>query len=182
MTASGFTLVVAALIVMLAFIRGIESVCAVSGEPENVLLLAKGNSDEVMSRLDRAVAAQAECEPGVARDSANQPLASRELFLMIHHQDEKSGAYRFLQLRGVLATAFRVHTAVHLTDGQTFKPSQSEVIIGKAVQRETGLQVGDFVELGQKRWKVSGVFKANGAALYTEVWQNLNELPSNLPS
>jgi ABC-type lipoprotein release transport system permease subunit len=176
MTASGFTLVVAALVVMLAFIRGIESVCAVSGEPENVLLLARGNSDEVMSRLDRGVAAQAESEPGVGRGPANEPLASRELFLVVHHQDEKTGVYRFLQLRGVLPAAFRVHTAFHLTDGQMFRPGQSEVIIGKGAQRETGLQVGDQIDMARKRWKISGVFKTNGAALESEVWADLSEV------
>ncbi len=178
MTASGFTLVVAALTVMLAFIRGVEETCAVSGEPENVLLLARGNSDEVMSRLDRLVVSQVENARGVARDAANQPLASRELFLVVHHLDETTGAYRFLQLRGVLPAAFRVHTSVHLTDGQAFRPSQSEVIIGKAVQRETGLQVGDMIEVGRKRWKITGVFQANGSALESEVWADLNEVAS----
>src|SRR5215831_19372383 len=79
MTASAFTLVVAALVVMLAFIKGIEHACAVSGEPENVLLLAKGNNDEVMSQLEQRVAAQVEHEPSVAVDPVGQPLASREL-------------------------------------------------------------------------------------------------------
>jgi putative ABC transport system permease protein len=176
MTASGFTLVVAALVVMLAFIRGIEAACAVSGEPENVLLLAKGNHDEVLSRLDRPVVAQVENTRGVARDAANQPLASRELFLVVQHQDEQTGAYSFLQLRGVLPAAFHVHTIVRVRDGEAFRPGQGEVVIGKAVQRETGLQVGDLLEVGPRRWKVSGVFEANGSALESEVWADLDEV------
>jgi putative ABC transport system permease protein len=112
----------------------------------------------------------------VTRGPANEPLASRELFLVVHHQDDKTGAYRFLQLRGVLPAAFRVHTAVHLSSGQPFEPGQSELIIGKGVQRETGLRVGDHVELGRKRWKIRGVFQANGAALESEVWADLNEV------
>jgi putative ABC transport system permease protein len=176
MTASGFTLVVAALVVMLAFIRGIEAACAVSGEPENVLLLARGNHDEVLSRLDRQVAAQVENTRGVARDAANQPLASRELFLVVQRQDERTGAYSFLQLRGVLPVAFRVHTAVRVRDGEAFRPGQGEVILGKAVQRETGLRVGDPLEVGPRRWKVSGVFEANGSALESEVWADLDEV------
>jgi ABC-type lipoprotein release transport system permease subunit len=171
MTASGFTLVIAALVVMLAFIRGIEQACAVSGEPENVLLLAKGNSDEVMSRLDRAAASQAESTRGVT-------LASRELYMVVHHQDPKTGDYRFLQLRGVLPAAFRVHTVVRVIRGEPFRPSQSEVIIGKAVQRETGLGVGDVLDVGRKRWKVRGVFEANGSAFEAEVWADLNEVAS----
>jgi ABC-type lipoprotein release transport system permease subunit len=178
MTASAFTLVVAALVVMLAFIRGVEEACAASGEPENVLLLAKGDNDEVMSRLDHVVAAQVENTRGILRDAANQPLASRELFMVLQHQDEKTGVYRFLQLRGVLPVAYRVHTVVHVTAGEAFRPSQSEVMIGKAVQRETGFQVGDLLQVGRKRWRISGVFEANGSALESEAWTDLNELAS----
>jgi ABC-type lipoprotein release transport system permease subunit len=178
MSASGFTLTVAALVVMLAFIRGIEAACAVSGEPENILVLAKGNHDEVLSRLDRQALAQVENTRGVARDAANQPLASRELFLVVHHQDGQTGAYAFLQLRGVLPVAYHVHRAVRVTDGQAFRPGQSEVLIGKAVQRENGFRVGDQLEVGPRRWRVSGVFEANGSALESEVWADLNEVAS----
>jgi putative ABC transport system permease protein len=178
MTASAFTLVVAALVVMLAFIHGVEEACAASGEPENVLLLAKGDNDEVMSRLDHVVASQVENMRWVARDFANQPLASRELFMALQHQDAKTGAYRFLQLRGVLPVAFRVHTVVQVTAGQAFRAGQSEMMIGKGVQRETGFQVGDLLEVGRKRWRVSGVFEANGSALESEAWTDLNELAS----
>ncbi|HTU93490.1 MAG TPA: ABC transporter permease [Gemmataceae bacterium] len=178
MTASAFTLVVAALVVMLAFVRGVEEACAASGEPENVLLLAKGDNDEVMSRLDHVVASQVENTRGVARDAANRPLASRELFMVLQHQDERTSAYRFLQLRGVLPVAFGVHTVVHVTAGQAFRPNQSEVMIGKAVQRETGFQVGDLLEIGRKRWRISGVFEANGSALEAEAWTDLTELAS----
>jgi len=178
MTASAFTLVVAALVVMLAFARGVEEACAASGEPENVLLLAKGDNDEVMSRLDHVVVSQVENTRGVVRDTANKPLASRELFMVLQHQDDRTGAYRFLQLRGVLPVAFRVHTVVHVTAGQAFRPNQSEVMIGKAVQRETGFQVGDLLEIGRKRWRISGVFEANGSALESEAWTDLSELAS----
>ena len=180
MTASAFTLVVAALVVMLAFIRGVEEACAASGEPENVLLLAKGDNDEVMSQLNHVVVSQAENTRGVARDAANQPLASRELFMVLQHQDEKTGAYHFLQLRSVLPAAFHVHAVVHVTAGQAFRPNQSEMMIGKAVQRETGFQVGDLLEVGRKRWRISGVFEANGSALESEAWTDLNELASQL--
>ena len=178
MTASAFVLVVSAVVVMLAFIRGIEQACTVSGEAENVLLLAKGNNDEVMSRLDRLVAARVEHERGVARDAANQPLVSRELYMVVHHQDTHTGGYRFLQLRGVTPMAFRVHTVVRIREGQEFRPGQSEVMIGKAVQRETGFQVGDSIEIGRKQWKVRGIFEANGSALEAEVWTDLNEVAS----
>jgi putative ABC transport system permease protein len=178
MTASGFTLVVAALVVMLAFINGIEAACATTGEPENVILLSKGNNDEVLSQMERGVVAQVENTKGVALDSASRPIASRELFMVVHHRHESTGEFRFLQVRGVLPAAFRVHSQLHITEGRAFRPSQSEVIIGKGVQRDNHFQVGDDIEMGRKHWKIVGVFEAGGAAFESELWCDLNELAS----
>ncbi len=178
MTASGFTLVVAALVVMLAFINGIEAACATTGEPENVILLSKGNNDEVLSQMERGLVAQVENTKGVALDASSQPVASRELFMVVHHRNDETGEFRFLQVRGVLPVAFRVHQQLHVREGRAFQRGQSEVMIGKAVQRETHLQVGDFIDMGRKRWKITGVFAAGGSAFESELWCDLNELAS----
>jgi putative ABC transport system permease protein len=180
MTASGFTLVIAALVVMLAFINGIEAACATTGEPENVILLSKGNTDEVLSRIVRSMIAQAEASKGVALDAAGRPISSRELFLVVHHRRDESEEFRFLQVRGVLPVAFRVHSQVRLLEGRAFRPGQSEVMIGKGVQRENHFQVGDTIEIGRKHWKITGVFEAGGAAFESESWCDLNELASQL--
>ena len=178
MTASGFTLVVAALVVMLAFINGIEAACATTGEPENVILLSKGNNDEVLSQMERGLVAQVENTRGVALDTSSQPVASRELFMVVHHRNDETGEFRFLQVRGVLPVAFRVHSHLLVREGRGFKRGQSEVIIGQAVRRETHLQVGDFIDMGRKRWKITGVFEAGGSAFESELWCDLNELAS----
>jgi putative ABC transport system permease protein len=178
MTASGFTLVVAALVVMLAFINGIEAACATTGEPENVILLSKGNNDEILSQMERSLVAEVENTKGVARDSSGQPIASRELFMVVHHRQEQTGAFQFLQVRGVRPVGFRVHSQLHITEGRAFQPSQSEVIIGKGVQRENHFQVGEQIDLGRKLWKIVGVFEAEGAAFESELWCDLNELAS----
>jgi putative ABC transport system permease protein len=180
MTASGFTLVVAALVVMLAFINGIEAACATTGEPENVILLSKGNTDEVLSRMERSMIAQAEASKGVALDAAGRPISSRELFLVVHHRKEERGEFRFLQVRGVLPAAFRVHSQVRFLEGRAFRPGQCEVMIGKGVQRENHFRVGDALSIGRKQWKITGVFEAGGAAFESELWCDLNELTSQL--
>jgi ABC-type lipoprotein release transport system permease subunit len=176
MTASGFTLVVAALVVMLAFVNGIKRVCATSGEAENVLLLGKGSHDEVLSAVDRGQLVQAEHSQGVAVDPAGYPLASRELFLVIHIRDERTREYRFLQVRGVLPVAFKVHTRVKVISGSAFRPNQSEVIVGKVLLHEHGLKLGDSLRMGHKDWKISGVFEAEGSAFESELWCDLDEL------
>jgi putative ABC transport system permease protein len=176
MTASGFTLVTAAVVVMLAFVHGIQRVCATSGEPENVLVLAKGAHDEVLSSLDRHRVSQVEHTEGVASDSAGRPLASRELYLVVDYESPATGQHHFLQVRGVLPAAYEVHTRVQVVAGEPFRPSQSEVVVGRGLQRSLGLQPGDTLELGRKRWKVAGVFASGGSAFESEVWCDLAEL------
>lgn len=178
MTASGFTLVVAALVVMLAFINGIQCACATSGEADNVLLLSKGNSDEVLSRIARGLAAQVESSKGVALDTAGQPIASRELFMAVHHRRNEGGGFHALQVRGVLPAAFRVHSRLHILEGRAFCRGQSEAMIGKGVQSEEHLQIGDTIEIGRKRWKITGVFASSNSAFESEVWCDLDELAS----
>ncbi len=178
MTASGFTLVVAALVVMLAFVAGVQEVCTTSGEPENVIVLAKGTNDEIMSQMDLRLASDLENVRGVARNDKSQPMASREMFLVVHHQTEPGGPFKFVQLRGVTPLAFDVHTQFRIIDGIPLRANQSELVIGKAVQRELKLNVGDQIDLGRKTWKIAGVFEAAGTAFESEVWADLTELAS----
>jgi putative ABC transport system permease protein len=177
MTASGFTLVVAAMIVMLAFVNGLKAVCTTSGELENVIVLDDGASDEIYSRLDTRTVTVAESFEGVLR-SSNRPLASRELFVPVI-QPDASGGTRLLQARGVLAEAFSVHTQFKIVQGRRFEPSQSEVCIGHGVKRELGLALGDRLQLGRKEWTVVGVFESGGSSFEAEIWCDLNELAAH---
>jgi putative ABC transport system permease protein len=178
MTAAGFTLVVSALVIMLAFVAGIQAVCTVSGDPRNVLVLAKGASDEVFSQIDSQTASEIENTRGIARDRKGQPLVSRELFMVVHRFVESENAFKFLQIRGVQPSAYEVHDQVTVVEGRMPRANQSELLIGRGIQGEHKLNLGDTVEIGRKPWKVAGVFNANRSALESEVWCDLSELVS----
>lgn len=175
MTASGFTLVVAALIVMLAFINGIQEVCATSGEPENVVILSKGAGDEILSQMDRNLVSQLESTRGFAGPNGGKLLVSRELFMVANRFINKND-YQVMAVRGVLPVAFQVHSKMHFDEGRPFRPSQSEVVIGKGAAHSNKLKIGDQFVLGRKSWRVVGVFSAAGSALESEVWCDLGEL------
>src|SRR4051794_16954897 len=103
MTACAFTLVVAAVVIMLAFVGGVESVCASSGQSENVFVLSRGSRDEVTSQLDKGQAIRIENTPGVLRvpsAEADVLLASRELYMNIGCRIPANGPYQLLQVRG----------------------------------------------------------------------------------
>lgn len=178
MTASGFTLVVAALIVMLAFINGIQSVCATSGDPENVIVLSKGAGDEVLSQVDRNLVSQIENTAVQVDGQVVRPVASRELFMVVNRFDDTQGDYTTFQVRGVTPQAFQVHPQVRVIAGHTLRPGQSEILVGTFIQRQFQLRVGDTLRMGRKTWRVAGILEAAGSAFESEVWCDLNELAS----
>jgi ABC-type antimicrobial peptide transport system permease subunit len=176
MTAIGFTLVVAALIVMLAFFNGIQAACVVTGQPENIFVLNKGNLDEVLSQIDVITARQAENIPETLRDGEGRLLASRELYCVVTESDAETNEPILYQIRGVQRTAWQVHSRARISEGRLFNPSASELVVGKGFQWENRLKLGDVLEIGGRRWTIVGVFEADGSTFETEIWGDLNEL------
>lgn len=178
MTAAGFMLVVAALIVMLAFYNGVQTVCGDSGDPQNVLVLSKGYTDELLSEMSSSEVAPVLNAKGVLRGADGRQLASRELYTAITTKHARTGDYLLLEVRGVTPMALNVHRKVHVTAGRMFKPNRSELIIGVGAMHAHGLRLGSTLRMGHKVWRVVGVFEADGSAFESEVWCQLGELAS----
>jgi ABC-type lipoprotein release transport system permease subunit len=178
LAACGFMLVVTAWIVMLAFVHGVESVCAGSGQPENVIVLKKGAFDEVLSEIGDRLARQVELAAGGHHAGGHhvRPLASCELFLAVNRWNEASREYESIQVRGVLPVATRVHSQIRVAQGRSFRRNAREVILGAALARQRQLVPGQQLLLGRDRWDIVGVFEADGAVFESEVWCDLDQL------
>lgn len=176
MTASGFTLVVAALIIMLAFLNGVRAVSVVTGERNNVIVLKKGTGDEVLSELDFRTATQIEASPGILRGPSGRQMASRELFMVLSPSNVDTSETPFVQVRGVYPVALEVHPQVRITSGRPFRPHHREVIVGAAMARQLKLKAGDKLPLGRVEWDVVGIFEAGGATFESEAWGDLDQL------
>ncbi len=83
LTAMAFTLVVALLVVMMAFVNGMTQLTEQSGQPGNVIVLSDGSTDELMSNMGYSDSADVVLQPGILRDEQNHPLASREVYLVV---------------------------------------------------------------------------------------------------
>jgi ABC-type lipoprotein release transport system permease subunit len=195
LTALAFTLVVGLLIVMLAFVNGLNRLTAGSAQPGNVIVLSEGATDELWSSLPVDVAGDLLREPGILRDEQNRPLGSRELYVVAAQtvppgQGHAEEWERFLQVRGVEDPDLSM--AVHGLDmepgGAYFSPAgvQSmgkgrppaiQVLVGAGLARELGrdvgkprLEAGDVFQIGSRDWVVVGVMKNSGSAFDSEVW------------
>jgi putative ABC transport system permease protein len=83
LTALAFTLVVALLVAMLAFVNGMAQMTAGSGQSGNVVVFSDGANDEVFSNLAFSDdLTDLERQPGVIRDAEGKPLCSREIYIV----------------------------------------------------------------------------------------------------
>ena len=125
MTALAFTAVIALLTVMMAFVHGMRRLTEDTGQPGNVIVLADGATDEIISNLTIGDLSDIENLPGVVRENG-RPMASRETCLVanqpIPNTADGRPRRRFLQVRGIedpLLTA-KIHGLDLLPGGHWF--------------------------------------------------------------
>jgi ABC-type antimicrobial peptide transport system permease subunit len=198
LTALAFTLVVALLTVMLAFVQGMYRLTEGSSQPGNVLVLSDGATDEAFSNLGYSDIGDVEREPGVLRDEDGRALCSKEVYIIVNQPipNAKPGERqrRFTQIRGVEDSALsgRVHSLDLFAGGAWLSPAGAEVVpvekgggiepciqavLGAGMAREMGrdrgreaLDVGDVFDLGPRKWIVTGVMKSAGTTFDSEIW------------
>jgi putative ABC transport system permease protein len=153
-TALAFTLVIALLTVMLAFVNGMYKLTLGSGQPGNVIVLAEGSTDESFSNVPIADAGEIELLTGIQRDEQNRPVASRETYVVVNQpvQVRQPGRpkRRFTQVRGVEDAALSglVHGMTLYEGGEwvsregvrSIGPGQEAIqsVIGEGIARELG--------------------------------------------
>jgi Fe-S-cluster-containing hydrogenase component 2/CRP-like cAMP-binding protein len=105
LTALAFMLVIGLMIVMMAFVDGMSRLTEHSGQPGNVMVLSDGAIDELFSNLKHTDSSDVERQPGVLRDAKNNPLCSRETYLVVTQEPGNSiggrPKQRFVQLRAI---------------------------------------------------------------------------------
>ncbi|HKB41359.1 MAG TPA: hypothetical protein VKD72_33345 [Gemmataceae bacterium] len=104
LTALAFTLVVALMTIMLAFVNGMYKLTQGSGVPGNVMVLSDGSTDEAFSNLGYRDVSEVEWHPSVLRGDDGRPLASWEVYLVVNQPipGARGGRQRrFLQVRGL---------------------------------------------------------------------------------
>jgi ABC-type lipoprotein release transport system permease subunit len=84
LTGLAFTLVVALLTVMLAFINGMNRLTQASGNPSNVMVLSDGATDELFSNFTHGDVLEIELRDEVLRDEEGRRLASLEVYTLVN--------------------------------------------------------------------------------------------------
>lgn len=182
LTALGLMLVVFLLLLVVAFLRGLELSLARSGDPEIVMIHnvnAAENLENSSISDEVTTLARTEFAPFMVT-YGTQPALSPELTIAVRVGVGESGPVQLGVLRGVdTVRAFLVRRQVQLIEGQL--PGRDEVMIGALVAAKLGLRqnelaVGASLVIEGRKWKISGRFTAAGSLLDAEIWCQLDDL------
>ena len=168
--AFGIAGVVGVLVGVLAIAEGFRRVMSVSGTPDLAIVLRSGADSEMTSGLSRDEVRLITDAPGIAR-TAQGPIASAEMFVIIDLPKRSTGTPANVPLRGVDLAAFDVRGNITMVQGRRFEPGKNEIVVGTGAAREFGgLDLGKDLRVGQNVWTVVGVFSASGAVAESEIW------------
>jgi len=166
----GIAGVVTVLVGVLSIAEGFRAAMTVTGPDDIAIVLRSAADTEMTSGLSREETRLVADAPGVAR-SADGPLASAELFVMINLAKRNTGTDANVPLRGVEKSAMAVRGDIKIIQGEMFRPGRDEVIAGAGAARAfSGLEVGNIIRVGQNSWTVSGIFTGGGGAAESEIW------------
>src|SRR5690242_17486646 len=178
-TVIAVTLVVVVLLAFLAMQNGFQHTLASAGADDVAMILRAGSQSEVASVITRDQIRLIEEAPGIAKGPDGKPLVSAELYLVVDGVKHSSQTKANLPLRGIGQEGVAVRKGIHLIAGRMFSPGTNEIVVGKALLNEfDGLQLGQTVTFGTSRWKVVGVFEAEGSVFESEIWADLPVLQS----
>lgn len=190
LTAVGFTLVVALLVVMLAFVEGLKDLAANAGHPGNVILLRDGANDELFSDINVEDVHQSlqglwSVNDELIRDNG-VPLVSFEVYSIatLEIPPSSPGAratYRFLQIRGIEEPEIsgRVHQLRLKVGGRWFNRNGTECVMGEGIAKTLGLQMGDTFQPRPglpPTWTVVGIMDTAGSPFDSEIWSKREEV------
>jgi len=168
--AVGIAGVVAVLVGVLSIAEGFRAAMRPSSPADIAIVLRAGSDSEMTSGLSREETRLIADAPGVAR-TADGPLASAELFVIINLPKRSTGTDANVPLRGVEQSAAAVRGDFRIVAGKMFQPGRDEVVVGQGAARAfAGLDVGSRIQVGQTDWLVSGIFAGGGGSAESEIW------------
>ena len=184
LTLLALTTVVLLVLVVVAFIRGLEGSLAVSGEPNVVLVYSIGAAADVENSAIPARTASllsASLQGVQQRYGINH--VSPELYIgtKVQLSDDSPGMFGIV--RGVTTAAPLLRRQVQMLEGRW--PSDGEILVGRLTAAKLGcdqsqLAIGNTIKFDGRTWKISGRFTAGGAAFESEIWAPLADMQTTL--
>jgi len=184
LTLGALTTVVLLVLVVVAFIRGLEGSLATSGDPNVVLVYSIGAAADIENS---AIPARTAALLSASLDGVEQRYGvshvAPELYIGTKVRTSAEAPGMFGIVRGVTATTPLLRRQVQMLEGKW--PGSGEVLVGKLTAAKLGcdsslLQIGRTVHFDNRDWTISGRFTAGGAAFESEIWAPLEDMQAAL--
>jgi ABC-type lipoprotein release transport system permease subunit len=180
LTVSGMALVVFVFAAVLMMAAGLQKTLVETGSENNVVVVRKGSTSEVMSGIERNEASIVEMLPQVAVGADGERLVAKESVVLIALQKrgaEKTASHSNVVVRGVQMTSVPLRPQVKLASGRMFKMGSSEVIVGNSIAKGFhGVGLQGTLNWGMRAWTVVGIFDAGNTGFSSEIWGDVDQV------
>lgn len=176
LTIGVIALAVIATSVFLALITSLKHTLVASGSPDNLIVLRKGSDNDGSSMLSLEAFQAVRFLDGIARLPDGTPLVSAEKVMQPFARTRAGGRENIL-VRGVDPVALAVHDEVRIAEGRMFRPSASEIVVGRGVAgRYANADLGAEMFIGKRNWRVVGILESGGSSFESEIWGDLRDV------
>ncbi len=171
LTVGGIALVVFVFAAVLMLAQGIEDTLVATGSEDNVIIVRKGSSSELLSAVSRDQIGIISTFPEVAAMSDGKPYGTSDMVMMTTLYKKKTKDMGNISVRGVMQSAFTMRPQVKLEQGRWFQPGLTEIVIGNKIHSQfEGVEIGQQIQIGAKLWTIVGVFDAGKTGFASELW------------
>ncbi len=177
MTVLGIALVVTVFLLVMSLAEGVRQTLTTTVSPKNVIVLRVGAQSDVQSYVSRDQYEAVRTLEGIARGEDGQPFVSPELVVLINIP-RRDGKRTNVIVRGLEPIGFTIRGGnVKIVEGRMFQAGTDEAIVSSRLkQRFADMQIGGTVRAGSERWRVVGVFDAEGSPYDSELWADLHNV------
>jgi putative ABC transport system permease protein len=180
LTVSGMALVVFVFAAVLMMAEGLQKTLVETGSYDNVVVVRKGSTSEVMSGIDRKQASIVEMLPQAAIGPGGRSILAKEVVVLISLQkqgEEKLSSHSNVVVRGVQETSLPLRPQVKLVSGRMFRMGSSEVIVGNSIAKGfKGVGLQGILNWGMRNWTVVGIFDAGNTGFSSEIWGDVDQV------
>ncbi|MBN8704954.1 MAG: ABC transporter permease [Bacteroidetes bacterium] len=171
LTVTGISLVVFVFAAVLMLSQGVKDTLVATGSEDNVIVLRKGSSSELISSIGREQIDLISTFPELARNKDNQPYGTADVVTMINLNRKGTADMGNISIRGITSSAFDLRPQVHLEKGKWFTPGQMEVVVGNKISEQfENAELGGQIAIGSKNWTIVGVMDAGKTGFASEIW------------
>jgi len=179
----GSTLVVGLVLAAGGFVRGMQRSLAVTGSPDNVILLGAGSEESIeRSQIGSQVAGLVTASVPGLRQQFGVPYVSPEVHMALVLKTDRDATKELpAVLRGVTASAFLVHPQVRIVQGRAPRAGYYEMLVGRLAATRLGvapetLALGRTLWFDNRPWTIVGRFEAPQTVMDAEIWCPLIDL------